>query len=124
MTEKPVPEDIRGFILDHIDSVAQLEALLLFWRGVGTEWRVPEVAQRLYVGEAVAAEVLSGLCADGLLHCEDEVYRYSPDTQELRQMVDRLADAYARYLIPVTNLIHNNPSRLRRFADAFRFRKD
>jgi hypothetical protein len=39
-------------------------------------------------------------------------------------MVDRLAETYSRALIPVTNIIHNNPLRLRKFADAFRFRKD
>jgi hypothetical protein len=39
-------------------------------------------------------------------------------------MVDRLADAYARHLIPVTNLIHGKPRRLREFSDAFKIRKD
>jgi hypothetical protein len=43
---------------------------------------------------------------------------------EEARMVDRLADAYAKHLIPVTNMIHAKPRRIREFADAFRFRKD
>jgi hypothetical protein len=124
MTEEPVPEDVRAFILAHIGSVAQLEALLLLRRHADEEWSAGATAARLYVTDAVAAEVLAQLCADGLLACHVDIYRYSPATPALLRMVDRLADAYARFLIPVTNIIHNNPLRLRRFADAFRFRKD
>jgi hypothetical protein len=124
MSEEPIPGDVRDFVLDNINSVAQLEALLLLRREGGSAWRVPEVARRLYVPEAVAADVLNGLCTVGLLSSDGEVYRYAPGTEEMRMAVDKLADAYSRYLIPVTNLIHNNPSRLRRFADAFRFRRD
>jgi hypothetical protein len=39
-------------------------------------------------------------------------------------MIARLADVYARHLIPVTNLIHSKPRRIREFADAFKLRKD
>jgi hypothetical protein len=40
-------------------------------------------------------------------------------------MGDLLADVYARYLVPVTNLIHAKPkSRVQEFADAFKLRKD
>jgi hypothetical protein len=39
-----------------------------------------------------------------------------------RDVVDRLADAYARHLIPITNLIHDKQRRIREFADAFRIR--
>ena len=39
-------------------------------------------------------------------------------------MIDRLADSYAKQLIPITNMIHSKPRRIRQFADAFKFRKD
>jgi hypothetical protein len=35
-----------------------------------------------------------------------------------------VAALYAANLIPVTNLIHAKPSRIREFADAFKLRKD
>jgi hypothetical protein len=40
-------------------------------------------------------------------------------------MVDRLAELYSKYLIPVTHLIHSKPqTRVREFADAFKLRKE
>jgi len=39
-------------------------------------------------------------------------------------MVERVADVYARYLVPVTNLIHAKPQiKVQKFADAFKLRK-
>ena len=98
--------------------MAQLEALLLLRRAGGP---VPSatVAAALYVPEPVAAAELATLEARGLLAAEPEGWRYLANP-----MVDLLALTYARALIPVTNIVHGNPLRLRRFADAFKFRKD
>jgi Mn-dependent DtxR family transcriptional regulator len=122
--DDPVPGDLRDFILRHIDSVSQLEALLLLRAKPEEDWDVARTAQRLYVAEQEVTEVLARLCADGLLTCQGGLYRYEPEADEKRTMIDRLADLYARHLIPVTNLIHSKPRRIRAFADAFRFRKD
>jgi hypothetical protein len=119
-----IPGDLRDFILRHIDSVSQLEALLLLRAKPDEEWDVARTAQRLYVDEQEVTEVLARLCADGLLTCQGGLYRYEPEGAEKRAVIDRLADIYARHLIPVTNMIHTKPRRIRAFADAFRFRKD
>ncbi len=124
MADQPIPDDVRDFILRHIDSVAQLEALLLLRRTPGENWTVTTTAQRLYTGEEEVAEVLARLTEGGLLSCAEGVFRYDCQSSELREVVDRLADAYARHLIPVTNMIHSKPRRTREFADAFKFRKD
>src|SRR5690349_14072930 len=100
-----IPGDLRDFILRHIDSVSQLEALLLLRAMPEEEWDVARTAQRLYVDEQEVTEVLGRLCADGLLICHGAIYRYEPEGTEKRAMIDRLADLYARHLIPVTNLI-------------------
>jgi hypothetical protein len=122
--DEPVSPPLRAFLLDHIDSVAQLEALLLL-RREGKPLPVAQVARALYVPEANAADELTTLGARGLLAAEEEgVWRYAPATPETAALVEELATTYARALIPVTNIVHGNPLRLRRFADAFRFRKD
>lgn len=120
---EPVAPDLQAFILQHIDSVTQLEALLLLRREGGTR-TLAFVTQRLYVPEATAAEELATLRGRGLVASDDSGWRYAPAMAETAAMVDRLAETYARALIPVTNLVHGNPLRLRRFADAFKFRKD
>ena len=124
MTSELIPADVRQFILDHIDSVSELEALLLLRKYPGQSWSIQDVSGRIYLDEAPAARVLARLAACGLCITGVGVYRYGPEAPHQAEIVDRLADLYARYLIPVTNLIHNKPTRIRQFANAFLFRKD
>jgi hypothetical protein len=123
MPDELIPEDLKDFILRHIDSIAQVEALLLLRRNPNEDWDVAKTAKRLYTSEREAAEVLSRLCADGLIR-DDGNYRYGCASTEQDRMIDRLSEVYTRHLIPVTNMIHSKPRRLREFADAFKLRKD
>jgi hypothetical protein len=118
-----IDKEIENFILRHIDSIAQLEALLLLRSNDKRDWQLNEIAQRLYVQKADAAEHLLQLCRDGFIADIDGKYRYAP-TEDQKAMVDRLAMIYSRQLIPITNLIHKKPQRIRQFAQAFKFRKD
>jgi len=127
MTEDPIPDDIKQFILKSIDSVAQLEALLLLRANPQGKWDVQAVAKRLYITEQDAFPLLARLSEQGLVARGDESgdYVYQPASADLRQMVDRLAEVYAKHLVPVTHLIHSKPrTRMQEFADAFRLRKD
>lgn len=124
MADDPIPADLRDFILRYIDSIAHLEALLLLRAHPETAWEAPAVAARLYTSAEQAGEVLAQLCDEGLLVCENGPSRYGGQPPEHIAMIDRLADSYAKQLIPITNLIHGKPRRIRQFADAFKFRKD
>ncbi|HZP97977.1 MAG TPA: hypothetical protein VFB13_00440 [Reyranella sp.] len=124
MPDEPVDEALRDFILAHFDSIVQLEALLLLHGHAGRSWSIAEVAGQLYVPTEVAAAALGQLETDGLIGVNGQDYRYAPRSEEMAAMVERLARTYSRALIPVTNLVHGNPRRLRRFADAFRLRKE
>ncbi len=44
MADELIPPDVREFILTHIDSIAQLEALLLLANQPETRWTVSGVA--------------------------------------------------------------------------------
>jgi hypothetical protein len=106
MAEQYVPDDIREFILEHIASVAQIEALLLIWSSPGERWGVPRIAARIYTSELVAATALDALCAQGLLACRDGVFALNASPQDTR-MIRSLHDVYTRHLIPVTDVIHS-----------------
>lgn len=101
-----VPDDIRDFILKHIASVAQIEALLLIWSNSEERWGLPQIAARIYTSDAETAKALDGLCADGLLVCRDGVFGLNASAQNL-EMIRKLQEVYARYLIPVTDVIHS-----------------
>lgn len=128
MVEYPIPNDVRRFILESIDSIAQLEALLLLRGSPNEEWGAQKVAGRLYISEKEAASLLARLSAEGLTAFNNDkppLYRYQPDSDDLARIVDRLAETYSKHLVPVTNLVHSKPrTRVREFADAFNLRKD
>jgi hypothetical protein len=123
-----IPEDVAQFILNHIDSIAQLEALLLLRREPDGRWSASTLAQRIYADEKETVDAVEGLCAAGLaiaLGGNPTLYRYEPISPGLRHLVDLTANVYAKHLVPITNLIHSKPkTRVQEFADAFKIRKD
>lgn len=123
-----IPADIAQFIVEKIDAVAQVEALLLLRSAPEQEWDVEAVAKRLYVDEGQAATTLTRLLEERLIvrsALNQSLYRYEPFSSDLKQLIDRLAEVYVKQLVPVTNLIHSKPkSRVQEFADAFKIRKD
>ena len=119
-----IPDHVRRFVVEMIDSVPALEAVLLLRTHRDRPWRVEEAGARLYVSETVAAHVLGSLADCGLLTVEGSAYRYAPIRPELDVIVQDLASTYATNLIAVTRLIHGKPAdSVRHFADAFRLRK-
>jgi len=128
MNRDSIPNDIKQFILESIESVAYLEALLLLRSKPDALWSSGAVANRLYIDQQQTAELLARLDADGFVTLggeDDPVYRYQPATAHLQQMVDSLAEFYAKHLVPITNLIHSKPkNRVQEFADAFKLRRD
>lgn len=128
MNEDPIPDDIKKFVVENIDSVAQLEALLLLRENLNEQWSATAVAKRLYISEQETIPLLARLGAAGLILATDSkppLYTYQPDSPELVQLVDKLAETYSRHLVPITNLIHAKPrKRVQEFADAFKLRKE
>jgi hypothetical protein len=125
--EPVIPADVGRFILERIDSIAQLEAVLLLRQTPDNWWSCKQVADRLYITEESCVPVLESLCKQGLLLANKDphpVYRYRPETGELREMVDRLAYYYSKHLVPVSNLVHAKArTRLEGFARAFKLKE-
>jgi len=78
MADDPIPTAIRTFLVRCIESVAQLEALLLLRTRPQQAWNVPDVARRLYVEEGGAAQLLGGLVGSELAVTDGEAFRYQP----------------------------------------------
>jgi hypothetical protein len=125
---QPIPENVQAFIVQSIDSIAQLEALLLLRSDSAQSWSAASIAHRLYISEAETRALLDVLTARGLLRIiagKPGLYQYETDLPENDAMIGQVAELYARYLVPVTRLIHSKPqTRIQQFADAFRVRKD
>ena len=126
MNENIIPQDVRRFILLNIDSVAQLECLLLFHGRPGWQADIDAVAALLYVPEEETTSILDHLTDRAFLaRSSDKKYSYQPGSPEIANALNRLAEIYAQYLVPVTNLIHSkSKNKIQKFADAFWIRKE
>ena len=127
MAEDPIPERVKEFISENIDSIAELEALMLMFRNPAVGWSAASLAERLYSSPDQAEEAIAKLHALGLSDVkakDPDTYHYRPLTPELGTMVEQIAETYSKYLVPVTNLIHSKPqTKVQQFADAFKLRK-
>jgi hypothetical protein len=122
-------EAVARFIVEHIDSVHQLEVLLLLRRTVPRAWDAAQVAAELRTNPPSAATDLGDLAAQGLLAqepAEKPSYVYRPSPPELDTVIADLERTYAEKHLSVINLIFARPPdetpAMKAFADAFRLR--
>lgn len=125
MTKTPVPDEVRRFILTSVPSVPYLEALLLLRSQPHVQWDAHTLARRLYVPEVQALELLQALAAGGIAGRDEQGrFFFAPASEDVRVLMDRVADTYTADLVGVTDLIHSRlDKRAMQFADAFRFKK-
>jgi len=122
-----IPPRVRQFIADHVDSVMQLEVLLLVAAGPQRAWTAKDLAELLRIDPAWVDTQLRAMAAGGLLaqQADPATFRFEPRTADLAQAVDELAKTYADRRVTVIGLIFAKPiDKIRSFADAFRIRKD
>lgn len=126
MSAPVIPARVTEFLAENIDTVPQLEALLLMWQTPGNPWSVDELSVRLYVSKEEAAATIRALQMRGLIVSDDQQnsYRYSADWDASGTLVSEVAQAYRQHLIHVTKFIHSRASSaVRAFARAFDLKK-
>lgn len=124
--EEPA-EDVLRFIADRIDSVPELEALLLFWEQRPTTLTVKQIASRLFVPRGVGAAVVRSLARRNFVmeKAGTSEYAYDSAWEPDEEFMGRVAATYRRNLIRVTTLIHSKaPAAVLEFARAFEPRED
>jgi hypothetical protein len=121
-------EAVYRFILEEIDSVPHLEALLLLWNSRPLPWTREKLAERLYVTPSAAQELAQDLVRQHFaVSSEEDVARYSYDSraEQTNRLIATLDATYRRKVVRISTLIHSKPSSsLRDFARAFRFTKE
>ena len=78
MEERGDEDEVERFVLEQIESVPHLEALLLFWKSRPRGWSVDELAGRLYVDRESVLTLLADLASRSLVEAapEPDLYRY------------------------------------------------
>lgn len=118
--------NVDRFILDEIDSVPHLEALLLLWRNAPKHCSASQVAEQLYIAVGQGAAIMEDLHRRGLIErATDSEFFFDTSDEQRNRLLAAVEESYRRELIRISGIIHSKASPgIRAFADAFRFRKD
>ena len=120
--------DPYKFIQENIDSVPQLEALILLWNSRPVGWTTEEMSSRLYVQPEQLNEILRDLIRMQMareVHSDPPRFAYFSQSEEQNNLMHEVDAAYRRELVRISTMIHSKASSpVREFAKAFRFRKE
>ena len=118
-------EQILAFVRHAVPSAWALELLLLMRREPGRSWDPEALVAHLRGSLELVSKSLAALTEAGLVSADDRGhYAYRPQTAELAELTDALAELHAQKPLAVLSAIFTAPSdRIRSFADAFLFRK-
>jgi hypothetical protein len=118
-----IERQVDQFILDEMDSVPHLEALLLLWNSRPRPWPREDLAHSLYIPAERTQAILLDLQRRGLVLIDSGSCSWNPGSPHaaLLEHVDR---TYRRELVRVSSMIHSKGSpAARQFARAFRLKK-
>lgn len=119
---------VAEFIRTYIESLEELEILLLLHKSPHLDWTVDSVYATIRSNPESIRERLKGLVAKGLIEIirgDPEHFIYRVIDQNLDGTLQSLALAYKERRVTVVELIFAKPpSPIQGFANAFRIRKD
>jgi hypothetical protein len=116
--------EFQTFINKNINSVEQIEVLLILRANPERVWTIDEISAIMRSSPNSIRSRLEGLAACELSAAvPGEGFRYAASGR-LHAMVEVLAEEYAERRFSVIELVFSRPDAARTFADAFRLRED
>ncbi len=122
-----MPEiDADRFILENLDSVPHLEALILLWNSRPVSWTREQLASRLYITPESVSQVLRDL--ERLQIVRQPVpgqFTYATGSERRDELMRQVDHVYRKDLVRISTMIHSKASSaVREFARAFRLKKE
>src|SRR5687767_4484067 len=118
-----LPRDVSVFLREHLQSITQLDLLLLLHTAPDRRFTATEVSRELRIPERMATGQLLDLARSGVLVAEDTeppCWRFDPAGEHAR-VVSALAEVASKRRRAVHDLILSEPSSdVQLFSDAFR----
>lgn len=128
MQEQGPQTDVYEYILEKIESVPHLEAVILLWNSRPVGWTAEELASRLYVPTERTSEIIQDLIRQQFVQQaagSPPRFSYLPRSDEQNEWMIRVDTAYRREIVRISTMLHSKASpSVREFARAFRFKKD
>ena len=121
-----LPRDVSIFLREHLQSITQLDLLLLLHAARGRRFTAAEVSRELRIPERMAIGQMLDLTRSGVLVAHDSdppCWRFDPAGPHAG-VVASLADVVSKRKRAVHDLILSEPSSdVQLFSDAFRLRR-
>jgi hypothetical protein len=122
-----IGDDLKRFVVENINSVEQLEVLLLLYRAPDRWWTAEQVTAEIRTSLASARKRLDDLCSRNLLDVklvQDVLFQYRPPNSEVARLVEKLAELYRQRMFGFIDLIYDRRrDAVRDLAEAFRIKK-
>jgi len=122
------PAELDQFIAHYIESLAQLEALLIMRKEPARQWTSDEFSRALYITADMGPGIVAELERHGFverLADSGEHFKYRPPNPDMDRLVGQLADFYQQRRVAVITKIYSKPvKKVQTFADAFRLRRE
>jgi len=116
--------EVDQFIIEEIESVPHLEALLLLWNSRPRKWSLAQMSQALYLSPEQTQPILQDLGQRRLILIESDSFAYNVDYPK-NAVIETLDKIYRREIVRISTMIHSKPSAsVRAFARAFKLSKD
>jgi hypothetical protein len=127
LSDDGLSPEAAEFVVRFIESIHQVELLMLLRRTPDRWWTADDIARELRESSLIVSADLLGLRTYGLVAVQSAVpmtYRYEPGSVHLHAGVESLAAAYQETPLALAKAVAKRPDRvLRTFADAFRLRR-
>lgn len=122
--EDLIRPQVDRFVVEEVDSVPHLEALLLLWNSRPKQWSPEDMGKALYLTSESTQSILQELANRKFVSTDGGRYAYQSDPDRDR-IIGALDQIYRREIIRISNMIHSKASpAVRAFARAFRLKKD
>jgi DNA-binding MarR family transcriptional regulator len=122
-----ISDTVLRFIEECIDSVPQLETLLMMMDDPQRDWTAAEIAGRVYITREDAVRVLDALRRRGMIAPLEagQAFRILLADEQRRALLEEVARSYRANLTRIATFIHEKPpASLKEFARAFTLKKD
>lgn len=128
MAREDIAAPVLNFIREHIESVEQLEILLLLYHQSDRSWTADEIARELRSSPQSARKRLAVFEMRGFIRQSDassKSFQYDPRDAGIDEGIKALAEAYQLRRVTIIDVIFSKPTeKMQTLADAFKFRED
>lgn len=124
LREVVISAQVHSFIFRYIDSVEQLEVLLLLSSDSTQVWSAEALSKHLRSSRTSVDQRLELLCNEGLVVCVNGSFQFAPTESSLVEIVEQVANVYKTHRHRLFELIFSPSKKARDFSEAFRMTSD